>query len=109
MQDGEETVLRVLVQYFKQLVRCLTTDEIQCTRDKYQDKISNTVLTYVNRLADTAQYPTARCRMGEDIMMYGHSASSGNESMNCANNRACQRIAIDLVNATMVLLKLESG
>ncbi len=47
--------------------------------------------------------------MDEDIVMYGRSASSGNESMNRANNRARQRIAIDLVNVTMVLLKLESG
>ena len=47
--------------------------------------------------------------MGEDIVMYGRSASSGNESMNHANICARQHIAINLVNATMVLLKLESG
>ena len=46
--------------------------------------------------------------MGEDVMMYRCSASSGNELMNRANNHARQRIAIDLVNTTMVLLKLES-
>ena len=85
------------------------TDEIQRTKNKYQDKMSTTVLTYVNRLADTAQYPAVRCGMCEDIVMYGCSASSGNESMNCTNNRAHQRIVIDLVNVTMVLLKLESG
>ncbi len=75
---------------FKQLVGCLTTNEIQCTKDKYQDKVSAKVLTYVNRLADTAQYPAARCGMGEDIVMYGQSASSGNKSMNRANNCAHQ-------------------
>ena len=84
-------------------------DEIDRTREKYQDKVSAKVLTYVNRLEDTSQYPAARCGMSEDIVMYGRSASSGNESMTRANYCARQRIAIDLVNATMVLLKLESG
>ena len=92
---------------FKQLVGCLTTDEIQRTNDKYQDKVSDTVLTYVNRLADTAQYLAVRCRMGEDIVMYRCTASSRNKSMNPANN--CQHIAINLVNITMVILKLKSG
>ncbi len=84
-----------------------------CTKDKYQDNVLDTVLdtvlTYVNHLEDMSQYPTAQCGMNEDILMYGHSASSGNKSMNHANNCAHPRIAIDLVNATMVLLKLESG
>ena len=45
----------------------------------------------------------------EDIVMCGGSVSLGNELMNCANHRAHQHIKIDLVYATMVLLKLESG
>ena len=36
----------------------------------------------------------------------GHSASSGNKSMNCTNQHAHQCIAIDLVNATMVRLRV---
>ena len=47
--------------------------------------------------------------MNEGIVMYGCSASLGNESMNCTNHRARQHIAIDLVNVTMDLLKHESG
>ena len=56
-----------------------------------------------------SQFPAAHCGMNDNIVMYGRSASSGNESMNCTNNCTHQHIAIDLVNATIVLLKLESG
>jgi hypothetical protein len=35
--------------------------------------------------------------------VYGRSASSGNEAMNRANKQSCIRVAIDLVNVTMVL------
>ena len=40
--------------YFKQLVACLTPEEIQRMKEKYQDKVSAKVLAYVNRLEDTA-------------------------------------------------------
>jgi hypothetical protein len=40
--------------------------------------------------------------------MYKRSASSGNESMNQANQRAQERMAFNVVNATMVLVNLEN-
>jgi hypothetical protein len=56
-----------------------------------------------------AQYPASCCAMlGESICMYGWLASSENESMNRANKRTCERVAIGLVNATMVLLNLKN-
>ena len=70
--------------------------------------ISTKVLTYINKLLDTAQYPASCCAMGESICMYGRLASSENESMNRAYKHAHKCVVIDLVNATMVLLNLKN-
>jgi hypothetical protein len=43
------------------------------------------------------------------ICMYGKSASSEVEAMNCANNSIRRRTAVDIVNAIIVLLKKESN
>jgi hypothetical protein len=40
--------------------------------------------------------------------MYGKSASSGVESMNRANEDIHQKTAVDVLNATLILLKKES-
>ena len=40
--------------------------------------------------------------------MYGRTSSSGVESMNRANNEICQRTAVDILNAALVLIKKES-
>ena len=53
------------------------------------------------------QYPAARCSMGPNICMYGHSASSGAESMNNANNLARQKAAVDILNAAIKTIQLE--
>ena len=83
--------------YFKELVGCTITDEIKQTRIKFQDKVLATVLTYVYCLEEMSQYPASHCKMKEDIVMYGHSGLSGNESMNGANQCALQHIAIWLM------------
>ena len=63
---------------------------------------------YLQRLPDELQYPAARCAMNNAVCMYGKSASSGVESMNNANQLARQKTAVDVLNAIMLLLKLES-
>ncbi len=65
-------------------------------------------MTYVNKLDNTEQYPAARCAMGGNIYMYGRTTSAVNESMNWANQRAREQTAVDLVNATMLLVNLEN-
>jgi hypothetical protein len=94
--------------HFNQLVNCNTVEEIEVQCNKHLAKISTKMLRYINNLHDTAQYPVARCGMSSNIYMYGWSASSGNKSMNWANQRAQERMAIDVVNATMVLVNLEN-
>ena len=64
-------------------------------------------ISYLNVLPDTAQYPAARCEMSDIAYMYGRSASSGLESMNKANMRAREKSAVDIVNATLLLIEME--
>jgi hypothetical protein len=94
--------------YFNQLVNCNTVEEIEVQRNKHLAKIATKTLCYINNVHDTAQYPAARCGMSSNIYMYGWSVSSGNESMNRANQRAREQMAIDVINATMVLVNLEN-
>ncbi len=75
-------------RYFNQLVNCNTVEAIKVQCDKHLAKIATKTLRYINNVPDTAQYPVARCAMSSNIYMYGRSASSGNESMNRANQRA---------------------
>jgi hypothetical protein len=63
---------------------------------------------YLQKLADDVQYPAARCAGNDTICMYGKSASSGVESMNNANQVARQKTAVDVLNAVILLLKLEA-
>ncbi len=63
---------------------------------------------YLCNLPDTAQYPAARCGMGEGICMYQRNASSAAESMNQANKPVREKSAVDIVNAVMLFLKLEN-
>jgi hypothetical protein len=45
--------------------------------------------------------------MGENICMFSKSTSSGVESINRANQFAQQKNAVDILNVTILLLKLE--
>jgi hypothetical protein len=66
---------------------------------------------YLNALNDEEQFPAARCHMAHDslpdICMYGKTALSGVESMNRANNDVRRRLAVDILNAALVLIKKE--
>ena len=64
---------------------------------------------YLTKMEDTCQYLAARCTMGENICMFSKSASAGVESMNRANNLARQRVAVDILNALILLIKLEGS
>ena len=66
-----------------------------------------TSLKYLTKLDDNKQYPAARCAMGDNVCMYSKSASSGVESMNRANSVAKDRTAVDVLNAMILLIKLE--
>jgi hypothetical protein len=70
--------------------------------------MDNFDLNYLNSISDTSQYPAARCGQGDNIYMYHRSASSGAEAMNAAYKEVRARTAVDLLNACLLLIKLES-
>jgi hypothetical protein len=65
-------------------------------------------LQYLNSINDEEQYPGSRCAMEEEgIYMYQQSASTAVESMNAANKEMRARTAVDALNATLLLIRLE--
>jgi hypothetical protein len=73
----------------------------------YVKPMSAKDLRYLNTIHDEAQYPGARCAMDEGIYMYQRSASSAVESMDAANKEMRARMAVDALNATLLLIRLE--
>ena len=63
---------------------------------------------YLNSVPAEQQFPAIRCAMGDDICMHGHEASSGSESMNNANEEARNATAVDILNASLILIQKES-
>ncbi len=65
-------------------------------------------LRYLNSINDEERYPRARCAMkDEGIYMYQQSVSSAVESMDAANKEMRARMAVDALNATLLLTRLE--
>ena len=55
--------------------------QLNATKEKYYLQMHPTDRHYLSKIDDRVQYPAARCSMGPNICMYGHSATSGAESM----------------------------
>jgi hypothetical protein len=91
------------------LCGCDSVALLKRNREKYYLQMHPSALNYLTKLEDKCQYPAARCAMGDTICMYSKSASSGVESMNRANNLARQRTAVDILNALILLIKLEGS
>jgi hypothetical protein len=92
---------------YNKLMCCTTPAKIESTRNMYVKHMSVKDLQYLNTIDDEAQYPGARCAMDEGIYMYQQSASSTVESMNAANKEMRTRTAVDALNATLLLIRLE--
>ena len=88
---------------------CHSVAQLEAAKAKYYPDMHPTSLKYLTKLDDKHQYPAARCAMGDDICMYSKSASSGVESMNRANSVARNRAAVDVLNAMILLVKLEGS
>ena len=90
------------------LVGCKSVTSLSATRKQYKEKMHPTDNHYLFRIPEEMQFPAARCAQGDSACMYGKSASSGVEAMNRANEDIHQKTAVDILNATMILLKKES-
>jgi hypothetical protein len=94
---------------YKKLSSCNSVAHLEQVKATYYEEMHPTDRHYLTKLPDQVQYPAARCAMGDNICMYSKSASSGVESMNNANTPARERTAVDILNATILLIQLEGG
>ena len=86
---------------------CHSVKQLEDAKKKYYPDMHPTSLKYLTKLDDNKQYAAARCAMGDNVCMYSKSASSGVESMNRVNSVARQQTAVDVLNAMILLIKLE--
>jgi hypothetical protein len=90
------------------LMGCKSVASLSATRKQYEEKMYPTDHHYLFNIAEEMQFPASRCAQGDSVCMYGKSLSSGVEEMNRVNEDICQKTAVDILNATLILLKKES-
>ncbi len=83
-------------------------EALNSKRSRCYPNMAESDKAYLDSVPDVEQYPAARCAMSSNIFMYGRSSSSGVEAMNAANREMCERTSVCLVNATMLLLRMEA-
>ncbi len=93
---------------FNLFTGCKSVTSLSAARKKYVDKMFRTDRHYLFNIAEEMRFPAARCAQGDSVCMYGKSASSGVEAMNRANEDIHQKTSVDILNATLILLKKES-
>jgi hypothetical protein len=92
---------------YNKLMKCKNIEQLQYNKDKHFPNMSNKDINYLNSLDDESQYPAARCAMSNLVYLYFRSSSGVAESMNNANKEMRARTAVDLLNACILLTKLE--
>jgi hypothetical protein len=92
---------------YNKLIHCRSVAIIKHNKRKHFKSMKSKDIQYLINLTNELQYLAARCTMRENIYMYHHSPSGAVESMNRANSEMRARTAVDLPNATILLLKLE--
>jgi hypothetical protein len=93
---------------FNILRGCHTTLAIADAKAIHFPKMLDSDIDYLSSIPDEQQYPTARCAMADGVIMYSRSSTTSVESMNRANMRIRERSTVDLVNACILLLKMEA-
>jgi hypothetical protein len=89
-------------------MRCRNPAKIKYTRNMFVKHMSAKDLRYLNSINNEEQYPGAKCAMvDEGIYTYQQSASSAVESMNATNKEMQACTAVDTLNATLLLIRLE--
>ena len=92
---------------YNKLMRCRSVALIEHNKHEHFKAMKSKDIQYLNSPTNESQYPEAQCPMGENIYMYHCLSSGAVESMNKANSKVRTRTAVDLLNATILLLKLE--
>jgi hypothetical protein len=89
------------------LIGCKSAVSLSATRKKYEDKMFPIDRYYLFNIAEKMQFPAARCAQDNSVCMYGKTASSGVEAMNRGNEDIRHGTAVDILSATLLLLKKE--
>ena len=93
---------------FNLLSKCNTVAEIEKTKATYYPQMLQSDINYLENVDDEEQYPAARCAVTSFVYMYQKSSSQMVEAMNNANKRMRVRASVDVVNSTILLLKMEA-
>jgi hypothetical protein len=112
---GEENSPLTCLWMFNILVKCSSVSSIRYLKSLSYTQMRLAHTAYLDALRDDQQYPAARCHKSDDdddddvpnIYMFGKTALSDVESMNCANEDIRKRTTIDLLNAAIILIKKE--
>ena len=83
-------------------------EEIKKVKEMYYPQMKQLHIDCLKSLADHEQYPAARCSLTLGTLMYQHSSSQMVEAMNNVNKRIHVCSSIDIINATILLLKMEA-
>ena len=65
-------------------------------------------INYLDSIPDKRQYLAAHCGMDRNVFMFDRESTGSVEAMKHANEKVCNAFSVDIVNATIVLLKMES-
>ncbi len=93
--------------WYNMLMCCRSVALIEHNKNEHFKNTKNKDTQNLYSLCDASQYPAARCTMGENVYMYHRLSSGAVKSTNRANKELRARTTIDLLNASMLLLKLE--
>ena len=92
---------------YNKLMCCRSVALIDHNKSKHFNAMKSKDIQYLNSLTNESQYLAARWATGENVYVYHCLLSGAVESMNGANKQMRARTAVDLLNATVLLLKLE--
>ena len=93
---------------FNLLSNCNTVAEIENMKETYYPQMLQLDIDYLENVDNVEQYPAARCALSSTAFMYQRSSSQMVEAMNNANKRMRVRSGVDVLNATILLLKMEA-
>jgi hypothetical protein len=89
------------------LLQCRFVAQLEREKAKKFPMMHRTDLQYLNSLTDESQYPVARCTKAPGVYMYHRTSSAVVESMNPANREMRAKMAVDPLNACILLIRME--
>ena len=92
---------------YNKLMHCRSVTLIEHNENEHFKNMKTKDVQYLNSLSNESQYLATRCAVGDNVYMFHCLSSGAVESMNKANKDMRARTTVDLLNASMVSIKLE--